>query len=33
MESFDSAADGTVWIHLPEDKVRIFKESGELVSG
>ena len=31
MESFDFSADGNIWIHLPDDKVRIFKETGELV--
>jgi len=30
MESFE-LCDGSVWIHLPNDKVRIFKENGELV--
>jgi glycerol transport system ATP-binding protein len=31
LEVWDPSVEGTVWIHLPDDKVRIFRESGELV--
>jgi ABC-type sugar transport system ATPase subunit len=31
LENWDPSVEGEVWIHLPDDKVRIFRESGELV--
>jgi glycerol transport system ATP-binding protein len=32
LEVWDPSVEGTVWIQLPDEKVRIFKETGELVA-
>jgi len=31
METWDQTAEGMVWMHFPEDKIRVFKETGELI--
>ncbi len=31
METWDFSMNGTVWIHFPNDRVRIFKKTGELI--